>query len=235
MASATRSRVRSLPWARCSCARLRRPRFPHQRAQHAGRQHVTTSHVHLHPSLYLPAARQPRYNPRHVITDLPVFARPFRARDRPVARLAGEHGVSGAVARAGPADAPSSAGVVALYSAYSVYSAILVLWSFWGDTTGSWPFVTHAVDIVIFSTFQYLTQGPSRPSSSSSCSRCSAAVCVGVARHTQHRCARHLRGRGYYRRFRGAVVRVGVRAQYVRDRARLSGGRHGPARSPWTL
>ena len=53
--------------------------------------------------------------------------------------------------------------VYALYSAYSVYSAILVLWSFWGDTTGSWPFVTHAVDIVIFSTFQYLTQGPSSP------------------------------------------------------------------------
>lgn len=53
--------------------------------------------------------------------------------------------------------------VYALYSAYSFYSAVLVMWSFWGNTTGGWPFVTHAVDIAVFSTFQYLTLGPSSP------------------------------------------------------------------------
>lgn len=59
--------------------------------------------------------------------------------------------------------APEAEFIYGLYSAYAVYAVVLLVWSLWGEIGGHWPIVTHAVDVVLFTAFQYLTLGSTSP------------------------------------------------------------------------
>ena len=50
-----------------------------------------------------------------------------------------------------------------LHSAYLTYAAVLALYIWRRGLAGWWPIITHAIDIVAFSIFQYLTLGSSSP------------------------------------------------------------------------
>lgn len=63
-----------------------------------------------------------------------------------------------------PADPPHFAELTySLHAGYVLYSLLLALFVWRRGIGGGWPLVTHAVDIVVFSVFQFLTLGPSSP------------------------------------------------------------------------
>ena len=107
--------------------------------------------------------RQHRYNRRTVATMVYPSSRARSERAIAVARVVLAITASFTFWLEPAQTAPDAQFIYGLYSVYAVYALVLLVWSLWGEIGGHWPIVTHAVDVVLFSTFQYLTLGSTSP------------------------------------------------------------------------